>query len=868
MAQGFFLLRLTRWVRVALGLLLGIGLTIGLWSTHAQASPRTVLLQYQDQYLTLPIEEFQRFAEGSTPNPDLQVFLTRTHEEPADVRRWLSTSISPDVGRLLPTDFVLYQLNKTVGEDLSRGDLAALQTALRASFRDDGTFSMIEVLQNYPTREVRLTLDSLEQAYENVYLVLTRLEPVLEVVEKLLPELICNCSSQTAPGTPTGFAKAHQAVAGMWELPTENSARVSAARSPTASLASVPGVKQQTDRPYPAPAESQRAPNPDRSLVFVFGAFRPAITVGDLTRFAETGELSRGWRNYLGFAGIDPEDFRKALTQEVAADLVSLDHLLHTLPGELLLYKVGEILQTPTGNETIEALRSAIILSLADDNRLSLLELLQNYPTSRILVNGTRLARLGKNLRAQKNPEELLGAVLDVEGWFVHIQASGVDDLCSCERNPYYKVFTNILGTPPQISAAQTRAFLPENWQPVPAHREERGIIKVVWLQGTPYEMGYQHGQLLHDEIASLDEEVIRIAGFVGRSFGLSKLAQIRTYPDLLEECQGLVDATQDIGITLDVCAMMAYADVFQEILGYTLPKELFWDGCNQFVATGAATADGKLYHGSSVDNDGEAIAYVLENPVIFVRQPNQGLPHVFVTYPGVIWPNSGMNVAGITLGLDTAHPNSPDELALIGRSNVQIMAKILQNASTFAEASSILRNQPRVRANLIMVTDGKSQAAGVFEFTGRNLGIRPLQENGVLYVTNHFELPDMVRRQAMPIDLSSVSRFDRLAQLLEPDQAEGADSLYGRIDPAGMARILRDRTNPYTGVSSPLDVLDDDASPGGNGALRQAIYDPEGLRLWIAAGQPPVPENPFVCFSMGGLLGFPDAVPCEQPSL
>lgn len=70
---------------------------------------------------------------------------------------------------------------------------------------------------------------------------------------------------------------------------------------------------------------------------------------------------------------------------------------------------------------------------------------------------------------------------------------------------------------------------------------------------------------------------------------------------------------------------------------------------------------------------------------------------------------------------------------------------------------------QPRVRANLIMITDGKSNQAKVFEFTGKSLGVRGLQDNGVLYATNHIILPDIADKQAQPLDALSVSRFDRL---------------------------------------------------------------------------------------------------------
>lgn len=309
---------------------------------------------------------------------------------------------------------------------------------------------------------------------------------------------------------------------------------------------------------------------------------------------------------------------------------------------------------------------------------------------------------------------------------------------------------------------------------------------------------------------------------------------------------------------------VLAYGDVYQEIFANTLPNVLFWDGCSQWVATGEATQDGRLYHGSTLDNDTQPIDYIMNNPVVFIRQPKDGLPHVFITYPGVVWPNWGLNVAGISLGLDSLHPRGPDELPLQGGSDVQMMAQVLRAATTFAEAGQILASQPSGRANLIMVTDGKSKEAGVFERIGRHLGVRPLQDNEVLYVTNHAVLDDLFERQRPPND-SSLTRFKRFAQLMEPD---GVSSQYGHIDPAIMAKIGRDRVNPNTMQASPLDLFDDDASPGGNGSLRQGLYDPEKLLLWVAAGNPPVPENPFVCFSLGEMLNFPNALPCVSPAL
>lgn len=858
--------RIPRWARLGLSACLGASLTILLFTLHVNAA-ETVVLYNRDLRTTVPLTELEVFAAEGKASPSLQEFLAQTSAAPTDIQQWLSTAISPGFGAVLPEGFVLNQINKILGEPLGREDLSPLRKALKKAFENDQAFSVLEVLQDYPESTVRLDLTNLGQVYTDISLFVSRLEPVLTIAEKLLPELVCNCTiTSTLPPSPPSIDSSGPGLAGSSKsVGVEGTTAYAQARHAIKPLFTE--VEERHNPPSDLLLAASHTPNTpapvlNQNLVFAFGPFRPSISIAELSTFVETGALPPAWRFYFKVAKLDEEGLRKALSQQVKVNVKFLDQILNSLLGEFVLYEAGQILQTPSQLANIQALRSAIILSAVDDNYFSILELLQHYPTQQILVNGNRLVRFGKNASRLASREGQSAAALDIEGWFLQIQASAAEKVCDCEQG------TGAAPDLPEVSpvTATTRAeYLPPNWQPVESHREDRGIIKVVWLTGTPYEMGYQHGTLLHNEIATLGERTIRAATFAGKGLAFGRLASKRTYPNVIEECRGLVDATQDLGITMDACLVMAYADVFQEILGYTLPQELFWDGCNQFVATGNATIDGRLYHGSSVDNNKKPVPYVVNNPVVFVRQPNEGLPHVFVTYPGVVWPNSGMNVAGISLGLDTAHPNSPKELSIQGRSNVQIMAQILRNATSFEEARQIMETQPRVRANLIMIADGKSKQAGVFEFTGKSLAVRTLEDSGVLYVTNHFVLEEMYDKQPLPVSPSSATRFKRFQQLMEPDQST---SYYGSIDAPVMAKILRDRVNPYTLEPSPLTVFDDDASPGGNGSLRQAIYEPERLLLWVAAGPPPVPENPFVCFSVGELLGFPNAAPCASPEL
>lgn len=849
---------ISRLRRSGLYFLLGLGISLLLIS-QAQASG-TIVLQSRDLKAPLPLADLQAFAEGQEPSPALQQFLQASNQNPTEVKQWLTTKIRPpQLTHFISTDFTLLQINKVVGDPLGRESLPPLRTAFSKALKTDQEFSVLEILQNYPDPRVRLELSRLGQVYTDVSLLVTRIGPVLQTAQELLPDLLCDCnlaaepSGAQADSSPAAIAYDQSRTAIKSLLPIE-------AVDPAQPQVS----KQTADQTLVALAASDSPTLANKQLVIQFGPLGRSISLADLTHFAETGEISRGWRFFFNVAGIDPAEVRTALNQEISANLGFLDKVLNGLLGEYALYQVGQILHTPSDTANIQALRSAIILSAVEDDRLSLLEVLQRYPTQQVYLNGARLARIGRYAARFQARGGVRSAVVSLEDWLVQLQASAAESVCTCENQPTDNAEAS-LPVPPTISPAQIAQFLPPNWQPVAAHREDHGIIKVVWQQGTPYEMGYQHGQYLHDEIGSLGSDILGALRFAGRGLALGRLAASQSYPEVVEECRGLTAATQDIGMTLDACLALAYGDVYQEVFANTLPNILFWDGCSQWVATGDATQDGRLYHGSTLDNDTKPIDYIVNNPVVFIRQPNDGLPHVFITYPGMVWPNWGFNVAGVTVGLDSLHPRGPEEIALPGRSEVQIMAQVLKTATSFAEARHIMETQPSVRANLVMITDGKSKEAGVFEVIGRNLGVRPLQENGVLYTTNHAEMESVFELQQFPLSESSLRRFKRFGQLMEPN---GVSSLYGQIDPAAMVKIGRDRVNPETMEASPFSVFDDDASPGGNGSLRQGLYDPDKLLLWVAAGRPPVPENPFVCFSVGEMLNFPDAKPCASPAL
>ncbi len=128
-------------------------------------------------------------------------------------------------------------------------------------------------------------------------------------------------------------------------------------------------------------------------VVLQYGIFRESISVSELTDFAETGEVSPRLNFYLNRTGQDPQAVRNILTREVNADPVVLDRVLNNRIGEFLLDRISQSVSTPSGQANRQALRSALVLSASKENKVSLIEIIQNYPTTEVVVEGDRLAQ-------------------------------------------------------------------------------------------------------------------------------------------------------------------------------------------------------------------------------------------------------------------------------------------------------------------------------------------------------------------------------------------------------------------------------------------------------------------------------------------
>lgn len=126
-------------------------------------------------------------------------------------------------------------------------------------------------------------------------------------------------------------------------------------------------------------------------VVLKYQWFRRSIAVEDLSVLAETGETSPELQSYLSLANRRPEQLRRDLNRSVTIDPVMLDRALNSPLGDIALDQISPAIHTRSGTADRQALRAALVLAASDDETISVIEVLEEYPTSEVHVDGDRI---------------------------------------------------------------------------------------------------------------------------------------------------------------------------------------------------------------------------------------------------------------------------------------------------------------------------------------------------------------------------------------------------------------------------------------------------------------------------------------------
>lgn len=149
-------------------------------------------------------------------------------------------------------------------------------------------------------------------------------------------------------------------------------------------------------------------------VVLTYGIVQRSVAVEELSALAQEGEVSRSLKSYFEQADVTADDVREVLTDEVAINGVMLERNLNNVLGDALLDRVSEVIYPEPRSSGRGAMRAALVLSAVDDDRISLIEVLENYPTSVVYVDGNRLETVYNDITAFQAIAEDVLDILDL----------------------------------------------------------------------------------------------------------------------------------------------------------------------------------------------------------------------------------------------------------------------------------------------------------------------------------------------------------------------------------------------------------------------------------------------------------------------
>jgi hypothetical protein len=232
---------------------------------------------------------------------------------------------------------------------------------------------------------------------------------------------------------------------------------------------------------------------------------------------------------------------------------------------------------------------------------------------------------------------------------------------------------------------------------------EEVDGYRVLHVKGEPYEMGYQQGALLRDDIresvrflfdVKAKELKVELAGvkLLDPKRAIKGIAsqQRKFVPErFFDEMRGIAD-----GSGLDV----------QDIVIANFIPELFH--CSGFAISGTATKDGSLYHGRILDYGCDW--RLQEHAVLTIAEPRGKIPFVNVTYAGFVGSVTGMNALRVSIGEMGGRGMGHWE----GVPMAFLVRMVLEEADTLDRGIAVFRDNPRTCEYYFVIADGKTGKA------------------------------------------------------------------------------------------------------------------------------------------------------------
>lgn len=369
-----------------------------------------------------------------------------------------------------------------------------------------------------------------------------------------------------------------------------------------------------------------------------------------------------------------------------------------------------------------------------------------------------------------------------------------------------------------------------------------------LYIKGNPLQLGYNNGALTQN-LMQQQEEIFfsKVEGFVPSKFkqnllrGFLKWYNRKMYLNVRDDFQAeLYGLSQYSSDKYDFIAPKFRRAMYlhgAHDIGHAM-QDLMVVGCTSLAVWDENTEDGDLLIGRNFDfSVGEDFS---KNKLIEFVEPEDGIPYLSVSWPGMIGVVSGMNKEGITVTINAGKSKIP----LTAKTPISLVTReILQYAKNIDEAIAIARKRKVFVSESILVGSANDKKAVIIEVSPKNFGVYDAVNSSRVFCTNHFQseaYKNDKKNQKHIVESHSEYRYEKLQELFQENP---------KLNPEKMASILRDKSG----------LKDKSIGYGNEKAINQllahhaVIFSPEKRLVWVSSS--PYQLGEFVCYDLNEIF-------------
>ncbi len=369
-----------------------------------------------------------------------------------------------------------------------------------------------------------------------------------------------------------------------------------------------------------------------------------------------------------------------------------------------------------------------------------------------------------------------------------------------------------------------------------------------LYIKGNPLQLGYNNGALTQDLMQNQEQIFFsKVETFVPSKFKQNLLRSLlkwynrKMYLNVRDDDQaelyGLSQYSSDqYNFIAPKFRRIMYLHGAHDI-GHAM-QDLMVVGCTSLAVWNENTEDRNLLIGRNFDfYVGDEFS---KNKVVSFVEPEDGIPYLSVSWPGMIGVVSGMNKEGLTVTINAGKSKIP----LTAKTPISLLTKeILQYAKNIDEAITIAKKRNVFVSESILVGSANDKKAVIIEVSPGNFGVYDVNNSNKVFCTNHFQsdaYKNDKRNQKQILESHSEYRYEKLQGLLEKNT---------KLNPEKMASILRDKSGSK----------DKSIGYGNEKAINQllahhaVIFSPNKKLVWVSSS--PYQLGEFVCYDLNEIF-------------